>query len=145
MTRLDGLVVLIYLPMDSAQLHTELQKSGERLLHALSLEREAKRSELDHLTCSRWHLRLELARCNVERAAEYYARALTAYRSAVIKDFPPSSCSTLLQTARPAQPCSEPAALRSPFRASHSHPRGHSKRELSGSRRSRPAGFSKTK
>jgi hypothetical protein len=107
--------------MDSVQLHKELQKSGDRLLKALSLAQEANHSGRANLTCEKWLDRLELARRKVERAAEYYAHALSTYRSAALLEFAPSLCRGLMPPARPSQLRSAAAPHRSLFRDSHSH------------------------
>jgi hypothetical protein len=73
--------------MDAADLHLKLLECGECLIRALAEERRAGNSG------SRSHLarqRLRRAGWEVEQAAEYYALALKAFRTALLSEFLPN-------------------------------------------------------
>ena len=76
--------------MNSAQLYSELLNCGERLLSALATEREINAFSPEDLSCLNWQDRLQIARRNVESAAEYYAIALRAFRLAMLSELTPS-------------------------------------------------------
>jgi hypothetical protein len=76
--------------MDSAELYLELLDSGERLMEALADEREANVFSAGTLSYAHWLNHLEVARHQVECAAECYAVALRTFRMATISEFAPS-------------------------------------------------------
>ena len=76
--------------MNSAQLHSELLDSGERLDLALAGARAANVIGTGALSCTKWQNRLRMAHQQVEREAECYAVALRDYRVAMMAELAPS-------------------------------------------------------
>jgi phosphoserine phosphatase len=74
--------------MDMAQLNTDLQQASERLLEALTHEREARSGNRTG-TWMTSQYRLRAARRDVERSVESYALALRSYRVAILAEFAP--------------------------------------------------------
>jgi hypothetical protein len=74
--------------MDLAQLNTELQQAGERLIAALTHEREARGGNRAGIwMTSQYSLRA--ARRHVEQSAQSYAIALRTYRVAMLSELAP--------------------------------------------------------
>jgi hypothetical protein len=72
--------------MDAAHLHLELLECGEYLIQALAEGRKASRVGRNSRLARQ---RLRRAHWEVERAAEYYAHALKAFRVELLSEFVP--------------------------------------------------------